>query len=351
MVDINLFEEEEDTLGRKDKPGDASSKREAMGSGDSLKGGDDFSLDDDLTEPSLDSFESDIEPDFVPEGKAGRSGKAAKANPAAKKVSPMVLIPAILVIIFVVWVQFFMGKPGAKKKPRTVKARTTAVKAAPDTSYRPGTAALKAGQRTPAGTAGAAAAGSGRVAKYAAATKAVLADLGRDGQFVALLLKGDRFFVEYGSAARGSAADMGRRIQGLMGASAYLASPEERHTVAGTAKYFGLISGSLPGAAAGGAGAEKFTADQFVARLNALLDQSKLANRKIQKVTEFPLNGKPQTPIRLRAEGGRGECEAFLESLKTVKGNAELVKLLVVPQEMSDMQAGRLKMVVDFSVE
>lgn len=116
-------------------------------------------------------------------------------------------------------------------------------------------------------------------------------------------------------------------------------------------RYFGLISGNLPAAKAGAPTTQKVTADQFIQQLNALLNQQALGNRKIQKVSEYTFNGKLQTPIRLRIEGNRKNAMAFLESLKSLQGNADMLKLLVVPLAITDLQANQVKMVIDFSVQ
>jgi hypothetical protein len=42
---------------------------------------------------------------------------------------------------------------------------------------------------------------------------------------------------------------------------------------------------------------------------------------------------------------------AFLESLKTMPGNYEFLTLIVVPQDITDLQANLLRIVVDFAVQ
>jgi hypothetical protein len=347
MVEINLFEDEEGQPAKHDKSGDSPLRRDDDLTGDSAKS-DDFGFDDELTEPSLDQFDSDIEPEFVPDGPRGSKSKKSRGGGGSKQVSPLIWALLGLMVIavagFLMFPKLFApkaGKTGAavirRPTPRTVRTPGDSVRTP---AARPGTALPAAGARA-----------AGPTAKYVESAKAVVENLGKDGQFVALLLKGDQYFVEYATASRGGQEAMGKRIQGLLGADAFKASPEDRHKVSGSDRYFGVISGRMPVAKNPAAAGTKIDAEAFKTRLNALVAEKGLTQTKILKVSEVTLNGKLQTPIRLRTEGSRANAMAFLEGLKTLPVNGEMSKLLVAPTDISDLAAAKVKLVLDFAVE
>jgi hypothetical protein len=85
MVDINLFEDEEEQLGKKEKSGDTPGKKEGGLSGDSLKE-DDFSFDEDPVESSLDPFD---EPGIRPEFNDETADRPKSSKSGNRKVSPV----------------------------------------------------------------------------------------------------------------------------------------------------------------------------------------------------------------------------------------------------------------------
>ncbi|MBN2201658.1 hypothetical protein JW777_06890 [bacterium] len=350
MVEINLFEDDESQSAKHDKSGDSQSRGDDDLTGDSAKS-DDFSFDDELTEPSLDPMDTDIDPIFEPDEPKGSKKRGSRHGGGSKQVSPLIWallgLAVIVVAGMILYPKFFPPK-AVMRPPMGVRPPISTTMKTPTDSVR--TPGLKPGEaQTAAGTAAA-----GPTVKYAATAKAVVEDLGKDSRFVALLLKGDQYFVEYAAGARGGQEEMGRRIQVLLGADSFKASPEDRHKVGGSDRYFGVISGRIPIAkstAPAAPAALKTDAEAFKARLNALVTEKGLTNTKIQKVSEVTLNGKLQTPIRLRTEGPRQNALAFLESLKALPANGEMCKLLVAPADISDLAAAKLKLVLDFAVE
>ncbi len=349
MVEINLFEDEESQPAKHDKSGDSPSRGDDDLTGDSAKS-DDFGFDEDLTEPSLDTLDQDTEPIFVDEPK-GSNAKRRRHGGGSKQVSPMIWallgLAVIAVAGYMLYPKFFppKGKTAVQKGAGSVAK--IPVKPPVDTTRTAG--GLTGTDRLRTGTSP-----SGPTVKYAETAKAVVENLGKDSRFVALLLKGDQYFVEYAAVAKGGQEEMGKRIQALLGADSFKASPEDRHKVSGSDRYFGVISGRIPvvirTAQAAPAGS-KTDAEAFKARLNALVTEKGLTNTKIQKVSEVTLNGKLQTPIRLRTEGSRANALAFLESLKALPANGEMCKLLVAPADISDLAGAKLKLVLDFAVE
>jgi hypothetical protein len=345
MVDINLFEDEEEQLGKKEKSGDTQGKKEGGLSGDSLKE-DDFNFDEDPVESSLDPFdEPGIRPEFN-EDTASRP-KSAKGGGKSKKVSPVLIGLGILVVAGAVYMQFFMSRPKPTAVPTRLPLTNPVAGNRDSTRLTPGGTAVSP-VSTPAGSIGAA---SSQTAKYVDVTKTILDKLGREGQFVVLLLKGDQFFIEYASPSRGTSGIIGKQIQNMIGAEGFTASREEQKKVREKTVYFGVISGKLPAIPPPVMKAQKVTAEQFIENLKTQMNLKGLNNTKVQKFSEYSRESKLQTPVNLRAEGTRNNVVAFLEALKLAQGNYELLTLIVVPQDISDLQANQLRLVLEFAVQ
>jgi hypothetical protein len=344
MVDINLFEDEEEQLGKKEKSGDTPGKKEGGLSGDSLKE-DDFSFDEDPVESSLDPFdEPGIRPEFNDEN-AGRP-KSSKGGGKPQKVSPVLIGLGVLVVAVAVYMQFFMSTPKNKTVLKTLPLTRTVPVKRDSTGLPTGGTAV-----SPVSTAGSVGGASNQTVKYVDVAKAILDKLGREKQFVVLLLKNDQFFIEYASRSRGASGTIGKQIQSIIGAEDFTASREEQKKVREEAMYFGVISGKLPAVLPPANKAQKVTPEQFIEQLKTQMSQKGLNNTKIQKFSEYSRDSKLQTPVSLRAEGARNNVVAFLEALKSMPGNYELRTLIVVPQDIEDLQANQLKMVVDFAVQ
>jgi len=331
MVDINLFEDDDEQLGKKEKTGDPSGKKESGLSGDSLKE-DDFNFDEDPAGASLDPFdESEIKPEFRTED-ADRQ-ISSRGTGKAKKVSPVIIVLGVVVLAVVVYMQFFMSTPKSVPQPKQPRP---IIPAKIDTA-KVGIIAI--------GEA------SSQTVKYIEITKSILENLGRDGNFGVLLLKDDRFFVEYAAVKRGLSETIGKKVQNMIGADGFTVSREEKHTVRETVWYFGVISGKLPSMKPAVPKAQQITANQFIEQLKNLGNQKGLSNSKIQKFSAYSRNMKLQTPVTFRAEGNRQNAVAFLESCKILQGNYELLTLLVAPLEIADRQANNVKLIVDFAVQ
>ncbi|MDM7924503.1 MAG: hypothetical protein QUS35_00620 [bacterium] len=350
MVEINLFEDDESQPAKHDKSGDSPSRGDDDLAGDSVKS-DDFSFDEELTEPSLDPLDPDIEPEFVPDEPKGSKTRKSRHGGGSRQVSPLIWallgLAAVAAAGILLYPKFFA--PKAKTTVRKGPGPVVKIPVRPPVDTTRNAAGQTGTTPPPAVTTA-----SGPTVKYAETAKAVIENLGKDSRFVALLLKGDQYFVEYAAGARGGQDEMGKRIQALLGADSYKASPEDRHKVSGSDRYFGVISGRIPiakSAAPAAPAGSKTDAEAFKARLNALVTEKGLTNTKIQKVSEVTLNGKLQTPIRLRTEGPRQNALAFLESLKALPANGEMCKLLVAPTDISDLAGAKLKLVLDFAVE
>jgi len=346
MVDINLFEDDEEQLGKNEKTGEPSGKKEGGLSGDSLKE-DDFSFDEDPVEASLDDPDDPLgEPGSRPkfEDENASRPKAVRGVGKSKKVSPLLIGVGVLAAAAIIFMQFVLPLLKPKTTPKVpsvtknlpVKGDTTKI------ASRIGTI------RTAAGSIGAT---LSQTSKYVEVTKSILENMGRDRQFVVLLLKGDQFFVEYSSPTRGTSESVGKKIQTLIGAADFTASREEQKKVGGGTMYFGVISGKLPAVQPPPSSSQKVTADQFIEQLKNQISKNGLSNTKIQKFSEYRRNSVLQTPVSLRAEGARNNVTAFLETLNSLQGNHELQTLIVVPQELTDLQANQLRMAAEFAVQ
>ena len=194
------------------------------------------------------------------------------------------------------------------------------------------------------------------VSNLVQATKPVFENLSHQGQFGAILLEGDRFFVEYVSETPGVAQAMGHRIQTLLGGTGFTVSPEERHTTAGKVYYWGVISGELPEKASMepgmiSSGPKRFAnPESFVEAIRGLVGQHRLAVRGTQVMSEVVEAGVRQKPVRIKIEGNKQGVLSFLESLRQFQGNYGLSKLLLVPSNYSNFKAEQVKLVLDFWV-
>ena len=192
------------------------------------------------------------------------------------------------------------------------------------------------------------------IAKMASASKAVVDDLARSEQFATLFMNGDQVFVEYVSKTPGVVKVMGPKIQTLLGLSSYTASPEERHRTSGEITYWGVISGrfpSGPGEITAGGPNQFSNVQAFVNAVRSQLGSHQLTMKDSQNLTSVKSDGFRQSCVRIKIEGGRENALAYLSSLTNFKGNFGISKLIMAPVSISDFQASRIKMVIDFILQ
>lgn len=344
MVDINLFEDEEQE--EKSKPQDFSSKEEEK-KPSPLLSEEDFGFGEELGESDLEQLGPDLFQEETPSGVSGKK-KASPPRKAQKSVSwSFIFVMALIVGGFILFLQYGMKyltysppKPSPSKPvkpsprgPVTTRPMIGVSKDSVSRSVPPG------GTKVVAGT-------------YLDATKAIVENLCKNGQFSGVLLKNDQFYVEYASDVKGVSQAIGKQVQALLNVSEFKASPEERQRLAKGVRYFGVISGKfqpgLPNVTLGEPGPG--TVDQFIEKLNALLAQNRISSKKVQKLPSYTDKGTLKTPVNLLAEGDRQNIMAFLEGLKFFSGNYQVSKVHLVPAEAEDFQANRMKIVFDFVV-
>jgi len=353
MVDINLFKEDDEEKDREATPGEGEKlgghREEELGAGEDIW--ETSPLDDE------DLFdEEEAVPDFEEPDEGEQEEDYEFGDIKKKKTSPLLWLLLGVVLIAAALYLFVL-------QPRQIgiKRLTTRVTQKPseeiqergvdqgpalgDSSdvVRPGQVATMV-VTDPSKV-------MGSVANAVDAARGVFNDLTQHNQFGAVLLTGDRFFVEYVSETPGVAKAMGHRIQTLLGVSGFQVSPEERHRTAGRIHYWGVVSGELSKRSSGMArsSAQRFaTTDSFIGGIKGLVSQHQLTNRGVQKLSEVSEKGTRQISIRVRIEGDRTRALNFLESLKGFQGNYGLAKLLLVPSSYSDFRANQVKLVLDF---
>jgi hypothetical protein len=126
---------------------------------------------------------------------------------------------------------------------------------------------------SPVSTAGSIGGALNQTAQYVDMAKAILDNLGREKQFVVLLLKDDQFFIEYASPSRGASGTIGKQIKNMIGAEDFTASREEQKKVREETMYFGVISGKLPAVPPLANKAQKVTPEQFIEQLKTQMSQ------------------------------------------------------------------------------
>lgn len=186
------------------------------------------------------------------------------------------------------------------------------------------------------------------VSRFVTSALPVFEFLANQNQMGTIILEGDRFHVGYVSATQGVAQTIGRRIQGLIGATSFKTSPEDRHRTAGKIQYWGVVSGDLPKQTSSSQGSQtRFSnADQFIQSISALIRQNQLNIRQTQK---FNVRGQT-APVRLKIEGARNNMVGLLNRLKGFQGRYELTKITISPVTITDFSANQVKLVLDFSI-
>lgn len=346
MVDINLFEFEDEEKEEKTRPPDLSPKEKEEKPSSSFLSEEDFGFEEELGGADLEQLGPDMFEEETPSGPQGK-----KKTPSARKSQTSVSWSFILVIVliaagFIAFLQYGM-KRFTYTPPKQPVTKPVKPSLPGPVATRPLVGAKK--DSIQALTPGAVKDASGT---YLDATKAIVENLSQNGQFAGLLLKEDQFYVEYASDVRGVSQAIGKQVQAWLNASEFKASPEERQRLASGVRYFGVISGKfqpgLPGEPS--VKIESSGVDQFIEKVNSLLNQSKLSSKKVQKLPSYTEKGTVKTPVSLWAEGNRQDIMAFLERLKSFQGNYWVSKVLLVPAEKEDFQANRIKMVFDFVV-
>lgn len=343
MVDINLFEDEEKE--EKARPQDLLS-REKEEKPSSLLSEEEFGFEEELGGSDIEQLGPDM---FEEEAPSGVSGKK-KVSPQRKAQKPVswsfIIVIALIAGGFIAFLQYGM-KRFAYSPPKQAPSKSVKPSLPAPVITRPLTGTKKDSvQGVPPGGVKVA---SGT---YLDATRTIVESLCKNRQFAGLLLKEDQFYVEYASEVKGVSQAIGKQVQGWLSAEEFKASPEERQRLATGVRYFGVISGKFqPGLpSVTPVKAEPGSVDQFIEKVNALLNQNRVSSRKVQKLPSYTEKGTLKTPVSVWAEGDRQNIIAFLESLKSFPGNYRVSKVLLVPAEKNDFQADRIKMVFDFVV-
>ncbi len=364
MVDINLFDEEEEKSGKKEKDWDSTLGNSEGHKSDSLK--DELNLDDDLGGPSALGDAALLGEDVVPELEEpeakgqeedyGYGNIKKKKTPAYQYILLVVLLVAAAAVLYF---SIFSKGGGKAKSVKTVPQKTLAnqspsqkqTEMSPGTtrrgSVRSGTVKMSADSNKFLLSAG------GASSSLIDVARSVFNELSKQKQFGALLLDGDRFAVEYVSTTPGLSQQLGKRIQQLLGFSDFKTSPEERHRMDGKVTYWGVISGILMKKPMTGMlpSSTKFSSpDQFVDQMKNLARQNRLTCTVDKKQLITGISDNRQTGFRLRVEGDHIQTLAWLDQLKKFQPTCNIRTLFLVPMDYFDNQANKVKLVLDLSV-
>lgn len=351
MVDINLFDEEDDKAGKKEKDWDSTLGKAEGPKSDSFK--DELSLDDDLGSSSLGDEGLLGEEEVVPELEEAESPDNEdkhKSGGSKKKKTPAsyYLILAVAVIAAAVYTYMTVKSKGGKIPKTTSSIKTSIAYQSPSTmpsATRPGMG------RTGTDSAKIGFAGSGVSSGLIDLAKTVFGDLSKQEQFGAVLMDGDRFAVEYVSSNPAVSKEMGKRIQGLMGSTNYIYSPELRHQIDGKTTYMGVISGVIEKKGTSGTkpSVAQFTnSNQFEDQVKGFAKQNNLSGVDVRKLYGTQATG--QIEYRLRVEGSHTQAMGWLEQMKKIQPPSKIKTLLIVPMDYSDRKANNIKVVLDLSV-
>jgi hypothetical protein len=354
MVDINLLkDDDEEKEFNASRQGGEDFKEDISG---------DINFEDDLTEPVLDDEDLLGDVDAIPDmnrDDASFDTDEDYAYVASRgRKAPLWLWAFLGLICIGAAVYLFIIQPRMKKEMLVVREpeRTPLITGTEPDSVRAAQAPAEEISETPSVQIPAGFETQTIIpsAIVASASKAVVEDLARSGQFATLLLNGDQVFVEYISKTPDVVKIMGHRIQTLLGLSDYTASPEDRHRTAGEITYWGVISGRLPAGSSQitPGGSNRFTDVQsFVDEVKSQLRQKRLIVKGSQKLINAEAVTSKQSCVRIEIEGTREDALAYLTSLQQFTGNFGVAKLLMAPVSYADFSASRIKMVLDFLIQ
>lgn len=379
MVDINLFDENDDEQSENDDWGDTPSElsdlepgikdsdgTDPFGGDDEINFGEDLSgpakkaedsfLDDEDAIPDFDEPEEDLQDDNYSFGETKKSGSSK---------SLILLVLLLIVLGGAAYYQFVWAPSKSKtKKPvhkiTQVKSPVVIPKATDTTAVQPGgSSAPKAS--TASGldakpTQAAAAQSQQQVAPLPAgsqnsiastinATKTLLARLADQNQFGIVLIEKQQFMIQYVSDQPGRSKAIGEEIKTLLNADSYTIAPEDQHRTGDQIYYWGVVTGKLPNTII-----ERPVTATGVSNLDALLSQiqakatqNNLIARDMQKFPQLFYNGERRYPGRLVVEGSKANILAFLNQLQTIPGGWGISKIMMAPQKISDFAASELK--------
>ncbi len=189
MVDINLFEDEEKE--EKAQPQDLSSKGKEEKPSSSLFSEEDFGFEEELSGSDLEQLGPDMFEEETPSGALAKK-KASPQRKGQKSVSwSFIVVMALIAGGFLVFLQYGM-KRFAYSQPKQSPSKPVKPSLPGPVTTRPVIGAKKDSvQGVPPGGVKIA---SGA---YLDATKAIVENLCKNGQFAGVLLKENQFYVEY----------------------------------------------------------------------------------------------------------------------------------------------------------
>lgn len=361
MVDINLFKDEE---GEERELNPESENLE-----DSLDGLDDFDFDEPLNALDSDDLDSSLEEDselledesmpdlegheeLEPEGDYDYGESNSKGT-------PLWVWGALAAAMVLVFLWFFVFQPKLSKtspsESRLVtKPVTTPAQTQPDT-LRQAKAEVKDTVRAvavPPVTEAVSGEGIGVLSTYALVANKVVENFTSSGQFAGMFLSGEGFFaIEYVSRSKGVGSAMAHRVKTLLGVGSVKLSPEDSHIIKGKRYYLGVISGTLP---QGGAQQKSGSAAAYASGMDFEKALRRLAAQRNQRVNGFEKlssrsrGSKKQSDYRIKLQGNRAKLNALLQGLRTLGGNAYILKLNLAPSNYTDFNAQSVKLTLEY---
>jgi len=355
MVDINLFKDEgedEWTL----------NPDEGEGNGDELK--DDLVFGDEISESTLDDEalfgdEEDSIPDLEESEEVFKGEDEYNYGEAREKKSSFLLWAVLFVALIGVGFVIFQFVLPRLRSPETKEASAPSrQEALKSVTGEPGEMAVS---REDSSTGGEKLVEPGikitdqpsMLLPMIENSKKVFQALTQTGQFESVIISGNKFHVGYVSETPNVAESMGHKIKTLLNVSSVIVSPEDGHRTAGKMYYHGVVSGQLsyPATSVTPTSANRFnTIEAFERVIKGLVQRNSLSVKEIQNLSEKDENGRKETEIRVKIQGGKERVLAFLDALKQVRGNFVLNELLIAPVMIVDFQANEIKLVLGFLV-
>jgi hypothetical protein len=357
MVDINLFDDEEEKDSKRDKDWDSSAPKQDSKRGDSFK--DDLNLDDLGSPASLGDQTLLDDEDVVPEledmgSTKGDAGDSVRSDSKKKKTPALTYILLVLMLGLLAVLLYFrvFAKKGGGFQPGKQAKKPSITYQSPDLK-QPGS---KSGKTLPVSASRDSSRIGGFISGSAAGTmdvaKMIYSDLAKQDQFGAVLLDGDRFYVEYISNVPGSSSQIGKRIVSLLGIKDHKASPEERHLMEGKNTYWGVISGLCAKKTSISSKTESSwkSSDLFIDQVKTLARQNSLPLMDVKKLSRAGATIGGEERFRMRIQCSRTQMMTWLDQLKKIQPSYAIQTLFLVSTDYFDPRMDNVKLVLDISI-
>ncbi len=163
----------------------------------------------------------------------------------------------------------------------------------------------------------------------------------------------DKYFrAGYASLQPNVSGEMAEKIKTIFNTGKYETSPEDGFRTNGEMRYWGVISGELPGSVISQpVSAKNFNSAQL---LQQWLQRTAQNNSLVFKDSKtFPANtqsGETTIPVRINVEGNSNNLITYLTILLRNSGKYSVDKMIITPVNVKDFKGETIKFVIDLTL-